>query len=336
MNQQKMTISIEAVRPLQAYLSRKRLKNIRNHEKNDITVISHNHDIWLAHGHHAAYHAWKQGCRDMDVIIDDTLLEHSGYIRLIHDAKKRDLNDVSDLKNGILEEDAYIRRWHNKRQLLLLPEKTRRRYLKNPCRQSSLPLYKHLRMKNVKSVTVIHDDAYNGHPEDTNVQSYIRLRHDLCDIPSDNIRGYYIRPCMIPEDRNAIIRMIDQSYPNIRLTEKQLRDMSDDHVYDPSLWQWIIDTQTGEKVALGIAQYDAVMKEVVLDWIQVHPNHRGKGFGKMLVQSLLKGKQGKDRFGTVSCVYRNNGSPVRFYRECGFTGNDVWHVIRNATHAQSH
>lgn len=73
MNPHKITVRIDAIRPMDPFLSRERLKNI---DTRGIIVIPHHHDLWLAHGHHAAYHAWEQGHRDIEVIVH----EHSMVI----------------------------------------------------------------------------------------------------------------------------------------------------------------------------------------------------------------------------------------------------------------
>lgn len=38
--------------------------------------------------------------------------------------------------------------------------------------------------------------------------------------------------------------------------------------------------------------------------------------------------QGKARFATVSGKVNDPSAPQRLYRKCGFTGDDVWHILK--------
>ena len=82
-------------------------------------------------------------------------------------------------------------------------------------------------------------------------------------------------------------------------------------------------------VALGIADFDAEIKEGSLEWIQVLPGKRRMGLGKMIVNELLSRLKGKADFATVSGQIDNATNPEMLYRKCGFTGNDIWYVISN-------
>jgi GNAT superfamily N-acetyltransferase len=61
---------------------------------------------------------------------------------------------------------------------------------------------------------------------------------------------------------------------------------------------------------------------------QVLPTHRGRGLATALVLELLTRVQKRSAFTTVSGRVNNDTSPERLYRLCGFTGEDVWRVLR--------
>lgn len=77
----------------------------------------------------------------------------------------------------------------------------------------------------------------------------------------------------------------------------------------------------------GIADYDRETKELILEWIQVLPHYRRKGYGQLTVNSLLLKMQDIAEFATVSGKVNNPANPQELYRKCGFTGNDVWHIL---------
>ena len=69
---------------------------------------------------------------------------------------------------------------------------------------------------------------------------------------------------------------------------------------------------------------------VFLEWIQVSQRHRGKGLGRYVVSELLRRLKSKAGFATVSGQCNNATNPEMLYRKCGFSGNDVWHILRKA------
>ena len=75
------------------------------------------------------------------------------------------------------------------------------------------------------------------------------------------------------------------------------------------------------------ANLDSETEELVLEWIQVLPEYRGRGLGKMLVNELLCRMGGRAKFATVYGKADSPSNPEALYRKCGFIGNDVWHVL---------
>lgn len=121
---------------------------------------------------------------------------------------------------------------------------------------------------------------------------------------------------------------INICYNKIGVTEADLRDYTSRPVYDSALWLAIQDNQTDEVVATGIAELDKEIGEGVLEWIQVSEQHRGCGLGKYVVLELLWRMKDNAKFATVSGQCNNPTNPEVLYRKCGFTGSDVWHVLR--------
>jgi len=80
--------------------------------------------------------------------------------------------------------------------------------------------------------------------------------------------------------------------------------------------------------ASGIAELDRDCGEGVLEWIQVSEQHRRRGLGVYLVNELLWRMKDLARFVTVSGRCGNLNNPEGLYRKCGFTGDDVWHILR--------
>jgi GNAT superfamily N-acetyltransferase len=93
---------------------------------------------------------------------------------------------------------------------------------------------------------------------------------------------------------------------------------------------FICDVSSDRLVALGIAEFDDTIGEGALEWIQVLPEMRGRGFGTLIVNELLRRLIGKAKFVTVGGECDNPTNPEKLYRKCGFVGDEVWRVINTA------
>ena len=203
---------------------------------------------------------------------------------------------------------------------------TKEEYLKNPCSVSSIPYWK------VKSITIpddmkiLHKEEYideeNQHYVD---EPYFRLIHNLKGLAKPVLpQGYSL--CMGTLSEYAA--HISTCYDGIGITEEELRSYTLRPVYDAALWLAVKDDHTGIIVATGIAELDREIGEGVLEWIQVSQGHRGKGLGRYIVLELLWRMKGTAQFATVSGQCHNPTNPEKLYRKCGFSGNDVWHILR--------
>ena len=128
-------------------------------------------------------------------------------------------------------------------------------------------------------------------------------------------------------DIDAVVSLIRASYKNIKVSTEIVKGWMFHPVYDPDLWLWVIDLETGEKAALGIAERDPRVGEASLEWIQVLPAFQGKGLGKAIVTELLRRVSDSVKFTTVAGELENVHQPERLYRRCGFTGDDVWWLL---------
>lgn len=200
-------------------------------------------------------------------------------------------------------------------------------YIHNPCAVSSLPYWKTKRIIIPNNMMILHDKDYSNDLLDNYYdERYFRLYHDLKTIDNRYIDGYEIITAK-NEDLRIIVDIINKSYDDIHASCEQFESYTRAPVYDPDLWIMIRDKASGNYVGCGIADYDSEAKELILEWIQVLPEHRRKGIGQFIVNELLnRGKCIAD-FATVSSKVDNATKPEFLYRKCGFTGNDVWHVL---------
>lgn len=200
-------------------------------------------------------------------------------------------------------------------------------YLEDPCRRCSIPYWKFRRISVPDTTVIVHQEDFDAHQYSGWTDTpYFRLLHPLNDIASDPLPGIRLVTAA-PEDIPSIVSIINRSYSDLSVTEEQVRGFARSPAYCPRLWVMAVHTPTGEAAGCALADLDRESGEGSLEWVQVLPHRRGQGIGRLMVNELLRRMKGTARFATVSGKRHSPDSPELLYRACGFTGNDVWHIL---------
>ena len=199
-------------------------------------------------------------------------------------------------------------------------------YLNDPCGTSSIPYWKYKSIVAPENMKIVHErDMSNGVFHDYSDEPYFRLYHDL-----KNIKPTTTREVEIVSTKPSVaefVQLINASYSDLSVTAAQMESYQRTPVYCPELWILLKEKGTGTILAGGIADYDKDVGELILEWIQVLPNYRRRGYGQLIVNCFLSKMQGVAKFATVSGKMNNSSNPEGLYRRCGFTGNDIWHIL---------
>lgn len=199
-------------------------------------------------------------------------------------------------------------------------------YLKNPCRAASVPYWKLQGLDVPDGMKILHQEDYKaGEYLQYDDEPYFRLIHTLQGLSAPSLpEGYSL--CSAAAGDFA--EHINSCYDSIGISEAELRDCAKRRVYSADLWLAVVDNQTGKIAATGIAELDREIGEGVLEWIQVSKGSRGCGLGSYIVSELLWRMKDTAQFVTVSGQCSNPANTERLYQRCGFSGSDVWHVLR--------
>lgn len=199
-------------------------------------------------------------------------------------------------------------------------------YLINPCRASSIPLWKTLRLQLPDSTRIIHNDDYTPQMSAGYADSaYFRIIHTLQNLLAPALPAPFVFCTASLEEYAA---HISSCYTDIKVTAEELSLYQLHPVYCPNLWVAVRDTSTERIVATGIGELDHDISEGILEWIQVSEQYRRIGLGTSVVLELLRRMKGHADFATVSGQRDSPSSPESLYRKCGFTGNDIWHILK--------
>ena len=101
------------------------------------------------------------------------------------------------------------------------------------------------------------------------------------------------------------------------MTSSRVKRMVSFSAFDPSLWFFVQDAESGKNVAVSISAYSPEVRETDLDWIFVLPEYQGKGAGRFLINETIRRCRDK------SDIIRVGGT-VEFYRRCGFVDDTLW------------
>lgn len=202
-------------------------------------------------------------------------------------------------------------------------------YLKNPCGLLSIPYWKEQSFNLPENMKIVNDREYKSfYREEYTEKLFFRIIHRLDTINLVRLSdSYSLGTINLDTQLEDVVEIINNCYTDISVNLDEVKKWTKRAVFDNSLWVYIKETQDDKIIALGIAEIDKDIKEGVLEWIQVLPNYHGKGLGQSIVNELLKRMIGKVDFVTVSGEVENLTNPEALYRKCGFTGNDVWHIM---------
>ena len=200
-------------------------------------------------------------------------------------------------------------------------------YLRDPCGTLSIPYWKSKAIVMPSNLRIVHQRDYDAaFFEQYMDEPYFRLRHDLRNVGADG-SGAFVCRTATEADLPLMADIINRSYTDLSVTEVQLQGYRKTPAFAADLWIIAYDAQTRACVGCGIADFNPEAREGVLEWIQVLPEHRGRRVGQFIVNELLQRLAGCADFATVSGRVNNSTMPEMLYRKCGFTGDDVWHIL---------
>ena len=200
-------------------------------------------------------------------------------------------------------------------------------YLNNPCGTLSIPYWKAKNIVIPPDMKILHDkDFREDILSDYTDEKYFRLYHNLKGIPKITNDDFEITTAT-RKDIKSIVQIINDSYTDISVNKNLIKSYTQTPVFNEALWIMVKEKATGIYVGCGIADFDTEAKELILEWIQVLPQYRGKKIGQLIVTELLFRMKDVADFATVSGKVDNVTKPEILYRKCGFTGNDVWHIL---------
>ncbi len=200
-------------------------------------------------------------------------------------------------------------------------------YLNKPSGTLSVPYWKAKNITIPPDMRILHNRDFSSDilSEYTD-EKYFRLYHTLKDIPKIATNDFEITTAT-RKDIKTIVQIINDSYTDISVNLELIKSYTQTPVYNENLWIIVKEKATDKYVGCGLADYDAEAKELVLEWIQLLPEYRGKKIGQLIVTELLFRMKGVADFATVSGKVDNATNPEALYRKCGFVGSDVWHIL---------
>lgn len=200
-------------------------------------------------------------------------------------------------------------------------------YLKNPCRSLSVPYWKAKEIIVPDNMMILHDSEFDDcFLNDYSDERYFRILHDMKDVSASKSSEFMIKTAGI-EDFSLISDIVNQCYDNMAMSTETLLLMTKKPAYCKDLWILVFDLETKNTVGCGIADIDNTANEGIIEWVQVLPEYRRRGIGKIIVNELLERMSGKVDFATVSGKCDSESRPEKLYRSCGFKGNDIWHIL---------
>jgi GNAT superfamily N-acetyltransferase len=197
-------------------------------------------------------------------------------------------------------------------------------YIKDPCRASSLPYWKTISYQ-IPDYIKVELEEYNKKSNEA-CEKYFKVIHYLDNIENPRLpEGFTLTNISIEE----YVNHINSCYDDIRLSIKELKEYQNHRVYDENLWIAIKDIRDNKIVATGIGEMDNIVRDGILEWVQVSKEYRRKGLGKYIVNELLFITKDKAKFVTVSSKLSNKLNPLSLYKNYGFINKQIWNIYQS-------
>ena len=200
-------------------------------------------------------------------------------------------------------------------------------YLLDPCGASSLPFWKTNSISIPDDLLILREDdprletAAQGYVD----TPYFKLIHTMQGLEAPNLPDGFQFIC---PSVKSLSKHIAACYDEERASEAELLRYRSRITFSPDLWLAVIEEKTGDIVASGLAELDTDLREGVLEWVQVSPAYRRRGWGKSIVEELLFRMKNRADFVTVSGKQNDPSCPRALYENCGFSDGIVWNVLR--------
>ena len=329
-------IEAKKLQPSQFYINEDKLNLLKRDFDIEllepVTIIKLGEDIVITDGHTRTCYLIQKDFQYIPTIKETTKLDWEAYSINVSDCKEKGIVSALDLIKYIVPKDIFEEKWDNYCDDI----HNRLAYLKNPCDYSALPYWKETTFTKPDNINVYHESEWNKlsdniKEEFIKVDKFFRIKHTLVQVNKEDLPKNCRYRTFDPnkeEDFDKALEIIKISYPNTDLTKNTLKEYTKNNVYNNELWIFIDKINNGiyTPVAFGIADFDPLVKEGILEWIQVLPEHRNKGFGKFLVAELLRRMKGIAKFATVSGDCNNISNPIGLYRKSGFVGDSNWYI----------
>lgn len=125
---------------------------------------------------------------------------------------------------------------------------------------------------------------------------------------------------------NSVSEFISLCYDELSIKKEFIQRIKLHPTFDKSFWWWLTD-KDNNKIALAIGEYDEDINEGSMEWIQVHPDYRKKGYGSLIVNKLLNEMSKKCSFVTASTEHFQSKIVEDFYKKNGFTNKETWWIV---------
>jgi GNAT superfamily N-acetyltransferase len=197
-------------------------------------------------------------------------------------------------------------------------------YIKDPCRASSLPYWKTISYQ-IPNYIKVELEEYNKESNEE-CEKYFKVIHYLDNIENPRLPEDFTLTNISIEE---YVNHINSCYNDIKISVEELKEYQNHRVYDEILWIAIKDNRNNKIVATGIGEMDNIVREGILEWIQISKEYRRQGFGKYIVKELFHRMKDKAKFVTVSGKLGSKTNPLSLYENCSFINKQIWNIYQS-------
>ncbi len=222
------------------------------------------------------------------------------------------------------------------------------KYINDPINTLAIPYWKHSKTAIRKDMMYVSKENYDETLyRDFDDVLYLRLQHNLLNLKLGKFSGNFFVRSFKRNENLYIHQLINECY-DLEISKDYVDKLIKDETFNDILCVFLynskvytIDNNLPKKnnkekhsnrvykpIGLVIAQFDLKTEEASIEWLCVQEKYRNKGLGKLLIEEVLLRISNVAEFATVTFPLDNQYHLESLFRNAGFTGNAVWHMLK--------
>lgn len=179
---------------------------------------------------------------------------------------------------------------------------------------------------NSLNTVVIHESYYNEYLSKFFLidHMFYRLNMNLTQsVKSLLLNDYVIHTINTNDDKYKLLNLLSAIFS---IDHIDLNDFLESRLKRDKLWIIMNHKDSGLPVGLGVANFDPILSEGIIELVYILPKYQTRGLEKIIISELINRLMNSYQPQMITCTI-NNGDLIQVYKSCGFNKVETWYIL---------